>query len=396
MQYVYTVVLNLVILLIAFSTVVQYNISTVREVSTTVPIRSNSHNSSRAQKSKSFVESLNGENDVIVIPSTKDIQGEDVDTVEDVAAYCRVSTMSEQQVESYELQKAYYEEMVERHPNWNLIDIYPDEGISATSMRQRKNFLRMIEDCKKGEISMIVTKSVSRFARNVVDAISTIRMLRNLHRPVAVYFETEHINTLAPGADAQLSLLASFAESESLNKSLSMKWAIRSRFAHGIPRIVDTYGLTRVHNTFSFDLTRSIEPHVVRWIYYAFTKGMTLSAIQKRLYTHHIRSPSGKEWWSKSSLVYILSNEKYVGNVLMQKTVRVDMFLHRSVKNTGQERQFFRKNYASPLVPYDVWLKAQLILGNGNLKDYLSEEYVTIFGSDSLEMRYLQFPPQIH
>lgn len=394
MQCVYTVVLNLVILLIAFGTVVPYNIGTVREVSTTVPIRSNPH-STRAQKSKSFVESLNGENDVIVIPSTKDIQGEDVDTIEDVAAYCRVSTMSEQQVESYELQKAYYEEMVERHPNWNLIDIYPDEGISATSMKQRKNFLRMIEDCKKGKISMIVTKSVSRFARNVVDAISTIRMLRNLHRPVAVYFETEHINTLAPGADAQLSLLASFAESESLNKSLSMKWAIRSRFAHGIPRIVDTYGLTRVHNNFSFDLTRSIEPHVVRWIYYAFTKGMTLSAIQKRLHTHHIRSPSGKEWWSKSSLVYILSNEKYVGNVLMQKTVRVDMFLHRSVKNTGQERQFFRKNYASPLIPYDVWLKAQLILGNGNLKDYLSEEYVTVFGDDSLEMRYLQFPPQI-
>lgn len=394
MQYVSTVVLNLVILRIDISTVVPYNIGTVREVSTTVPIRSNPH-STRAQKSKSFVESLNGENDVIVIPSTKDIQGEDVDTIEDVAAYCRVSTMSEQQVESYELQKAYYEEMVERHPNWNLIDIYPDEGISATSMKQRKNFLRMIEDCKKGKISMIVTKSVSRFARNVVDAISTIRMLRNLHRPVAVYFETEHINTLAPGADAQLSLLASFAESESLNKSLSMKWAIRSRFAHGIPRIVDTYGLTRVHNNFSFDLTRSIEPHVVRWIYYAFTKGMTLSAIQKRLHTHHIRSPSGKEWWSKSSLVYILSNEKYVGNVLMQKTVRVDMFLHRSVKNTGQERQFFRKNYASPLIPYDVWLKAQLILGNGNLKDYLSEEYVTVFGDDSLEMRYLQFPPQI-
>ena len=395
MQYVSTVVLNLVILRIDISTVVPYNIGTVREVSTTVPIRSNPH-STRAQKSKSFVESLNGENDVIVIPSTKDIQGEDVDTIEDVAAYCRVSTMSEQQVESYELQKAYYEEMVERHPNWNLIDIYPDEGISATSMKQRKNFLRMIEDCKKGKISMIVTKSVSRFARNVVDAISTIRMLRNLHRPVAVYFETEHINTLAPGADAQLSLLASFAESESLNKSLSMKWAIRSRFAHGIPRIVDTYGLTRVHNNFSFDLTRSIEPHVVRWIYYAFTKGMTLSAIQKRLHTHHIRSPSGKEWWSKSSLVYILSNEKYVGNVLMQKTVRVDMFLHRSVKNTGQERQFFRKNYASPLIPYDVWLEAQLILGNGNLKDYLSEEYVTLFGDDSLEMRYLQFPPQIH
>ena len=192
MQYVSTVVLNLVILRIDISTVVPYNIGTVREVSTTVPIRSNPH-STRAQKSKSFVESLNGENDVIVIPSTKDIQGEDVDTIEDVAAYCRVSTMSEQQVESYELQKAYYEEMVERHPNWNLIDIYPDEGISATSMKQRKNFLRMIEDCKKGKISMIVTKSVSRFARNVVDAISTIRMLRNLHRPVAVSVSYTHL-----------------------------------------------------------------------------------------------------------------------------------------------------------------------------------------------------------
>ena len=106
----------------------------------------------------------------------------------------------------------------------------------------------MIEDCKQGKLTLIVTKSISRFARNVVDAISTVRMLRNLPQPVAVLFETEQINTMRPGADSMLSLLASFAESESLIKSTSMKWAIRNRFKHGIPRIVDTYGFERERN----------------------------------------------------------------------------------------------------------------------------------------------------
>ena len=145
----------------------------------------------RARKSKAFVEAYkNSEADVEVIPSYSDT-GDDLEKEELVAAYCRVSTMSEQQVESYELQKIYYEEFVSRRPNWTLVGIYPDEGISATSMRNRKKFNEMIQDCKDAKITLIITKSVARFARNVVDAISTVRMLRNLPVPVAVYADVQ-------------------------------------------------------------------------------------------------------------------------------------------------------------------------------------------------------------
>lgn len=136
------------------------------------------------------------------------------------------------------------------------MDIYADEGISATSMRRRKDFIRLVEDCKQGKVNRIITKSVSRFARNVVDCVSIVRMLRALPKPVGVYFETEHIDTLTPESDAQLSLLASFAESESLNKSTSIRWAIRGRFARGIPRIVDLYGFEREGTELHVNLPR--------------------------------------------------------------------------------------------------------------------------------------------
>lgn len=285
----------------------------------------------RARKSKAFVEAYkNSEADVEVIPSYSDT-GDDLEKEELVAAYCRVSTMSEQQVESYELQKIYYEEFVSRRPNWTLVGIYPDEGISATSMRNRKKFNEMIQDCKDAKITLIITKSVARFARNVVDAISTVRMLRNLPVPVAVYFETEHINSMAPGADAQLSLLASFAESESLNKSLSMKWAIRSRFAHGIPRLVDTYGLIREGTHLCFDLN-NMSTQVVRWMYFRVYRHGSVKKVLDTLNKHHIPSPMNKDHWCMTSVLYILTNEKYCGDVLMQKTIRKDMFLHRSIE----------------------------------------------------------------
>lgn len=349
---------------------------------------------SRTQKSKKFIDEFNADTDVEIIPSSKDIHGENEEKEEYVGAYCRVSTMSEQQVESYELQKAYYEELVTKRPNWTLVDVYPDEGISATSMKNRKSFNRMIEDCKAGKVSLIITKSVSRFARNVVDAISMIRMLRNLNPPVAVYFETEHIITTAPGADAQLSLLASFAESESLNKSTSMKWAIRNRFAHGIPRIVDTYAFKRVGHQLLVD-NNDIRVQVVRWMFYSYVhRGKSIKWLQMTLHKRKIPSPKGNEWWSRATIAYILSNEKYVGNALMQKTVRVDMFLHRSVKNTGQERQYLRRNYCEPLIDADTFLKAQILLGNGNLEQILSDDTIIVDTDSEVTetLKYILFP----
>lgn len=336
-------------------------------------------NSSREQKSRAFRDAYSqGADDVEVVPSNRDLYGEDDDQDEMVGAYCRVSTMSEAQVESYELQKAYYEDMVARRPNWTLVGIYPDEGISATSMRNRKNFLRMIEDCKEGKISLIVTKSVSRFARNVVDGISVIRMLRNLPNPVAVYFETEHILTTAPGADAQLSLLASFAETESLNRSLSMKWAIRNRFAHGIPRIVDLYAFHRdKHELMPYDEDQ-LEYKTVQWMYQAVINGLSISRIRQVLHLHRIPSPTGKEWWPYHTILYVLTNEKYAGKVLMQKTVRVDMFLHKSVKNTGQERQYWKHHHHQAIVSIEDWVKVQKILTNDDFSVYLTGEWVNM------------------
>lgn len=348
----------------------------------------------RAERSKAFVEAYKKNENVEVIPSTQDICGDDAAEKEElVGAYCRVSTMNEAQVESYELQKAYYEEMVERHPNWTLVGIYPDEGISATSMRNRKNFLRMIEDCKQGNLTLIVTKSVSRFARNVVDGISVVRMLRNLSPPVAVYFETEHIITTAPGADAQLSLLASFAESESLTKSVSMKWAIRNRFARGIPKLTDLYGFERHgHMLYPCDDNRSIEGNVVQWIYYAFLRGRSIQDISERLHRHKIPSPRGREWWSYASVLYVLTNEKYAGSVLMQKTVRVDMFLHKSVKNTGQERQYRVQEHHQAIIPIDTWEAVQARLTKSDIRTHITDVYIKLPHDTSTRFFAIQIP----
>lgn len=347
----------------------------------------------RAQRGRKFVEAYqNNEVEVEVIPSNTDIYGEDsAGRQELVGAYCRVSTMSDEQVESYELQKAYYEEMVLRQPSWTLVGIYPDEGISGTSMKKRRNFLRMIEDCKSEKITLIVTKSISRFARNVVDAISTVRMLRNLPQPVAVWFETEQINTMRPGADSMLSLLASFAESESLIKSTSMKWAIRNRFKHGIPRIVDTYGFLRSQTELVPNEEGPIpEACVVKSMYASLLEGKTLSEIQRYLHENNIPSPRGQEWWSIATILYVLSNEKYAGDVLMQKTVCIDMFSHKSVKNRGHERQYRIQEHHTPIIPKDEWIRAQRLLNVTDLSLFLVGEPDFIgFGDEKMSFTML-------
>ena len=150
-----------------------------------------------------------------------------------VCAYCRVSTDNIEQTSSFELQKIYYEEYISKHENWKMVNIYADEGISATSIKHRLGFQNMIRDCKLGKIDLIVTKSVSRFSRNVVDCIETVRTLKGLPHPVRVYFETENIDTADSSSDVMLNLLAIFAQEESHTKSEIMQWSIEQRFARG-------------------------------------------------------------------------------------------------------------------------------------------------------------------
>ena len=282
-----------------------------------------------------------------IIPRDKEIEERQKSQIQKVGPYCRVSTLSEQQETSYEQQRLHYTEYVERHPGWELVDIYADHGISATSTKRRKAFNRLIEDCKSGAVPYIITKQVSRFARNTADCVRICRELKKLDPPVAVYFETEGLNTLSPNSELYLTFMAALAQGESDAKSLSMKWAIRSRFERKIPRITRLYGFDRHKLDSAVALEpngiRNALPHNkdienVRMMYRWLLEGCNLSEIQNRLYTMKIPSPEGHPKWSTSSIRYVLSNEKYCGDIIMQKTFIEDVLDHKAVKNIGQER----------------------------------------------------------
>lgn len=171
--------------------------------------------------------------EIVVIKAVEPITIRDTRTHLKVCAYCRVSTGNIEQTSSFELQNNYYRDYIEKHENWTNVGIYADEGISATSMKHRDGFKRMIEDARRGKIDLIVTKSVSRFARNVVDCIDTIRMLKSLTPPVRVYFESEGIDTADSSSDVMLNILAIFAQEESHKKSESLNWSVDNRYAVG-------------------------------------------------------------------------------------------------------------------------------------------------------------------
>ena len=271
-----------------------------------------------------------------------------------VAAYCRVSTLSDKQAESYEIQKQHYYEYIGKHPNWDLVEVYADEGISATSVKRRKDFNRMIDDCIAGKIDMIITKSVSRFARNVVDCIKYARMLRSLPSPVAVYFETENINTISQSGELLLTVLAAFAQDESVNKSISVSWGIRQRFAKGIPKLVKPYGYRRDKEQERLELVPD-EAEVVRRIFDMYLVGMTPYQIAKKLTREGIKSPKGKHRWNVSSVAYILGNDRYCGDIIMQKSVGVDIFSHKRVRNLGQAQRYRIRNVHDPLITKEEW-----------------------------------------
>ena len=274
-----------------------------------------------------------------------------------VAPYCRVSTMSEMQAESFEIQQQYYNEYIAKHPNWTLVRIYADEGISATSVKNRKDFNNMIEDCKAGKIDLIVTKSVSRFARNVVDCIKYARDLRALSPPVGIYFETENINTLSQNGELLLTVLAAFAQDESVNKSISVAWGIRQRFAKGIPKLVKPYGYQNIDGKLVVD---EEEAGVVIRIFAFYLGGKTPYEIAKILTDEGIPTPTGKKpYWTVSSVTYILGNDRYCGDVIMQKSLCVDLFAHKRVRTLGQVERYRMRDVHPPLISKEEWREAK-------------------------------------
>ena len=235
-----------------------------------------------------------------------------------VAAYCRVSTDDEEQLTSYDAQKAYYTDKIMKNPDWTMAGIFADEGITGTSAQKRPEFLKMIRMCRKKKIDLILVKSISRFARNTVDCLNYIRALKNLG--IAVIFEKENINTMDSDSEMIITMMGAFAQAESESISQNVRWGKRQAMREG--RVNFQY-----KSFYGYERGEDGEPkiipgeaEVVRRIYDSFLAGQSLRMIQEWLENEKIPSIQGRENWSIHTIQGILKNEKYCGDVLMQKT----------------------------------------------------------------------------
>lgn len=297
-----------------------------------------------------------------VIPAKKQPDFYD-DEPKRVAVYVRVSTDNIQQTSSYELQKNYYEDIVRRNPNWTLVEIYADEGISGTSLNKRDAFNRMINDCMAGKIDMIITKSVSRFARNIVDCVSIVRQLK-AHRPnsIGVFFETEHIFTLKDNSEMSLSFTATMAQEESHVKSSIMNASIEMRFSHGIvltPVLLGYDHDEEKHLTINKD-----EAKIVQLIFYLYMGGSTCQEVADILTELGCETKKGNTIWSAGSILQILRNERYCGDVLTRKTFTPSYLDHKSRRNHGDHTQYRWKDRHDPIISRDDFIAVQHLINN--------------------------------
>jgi len=279
-----------------------------------------------------------------------------------VAVYVRVSTDNIQQTSSYELQKNYYEDMVQRHENWTLVEIYADEGISGTSLNKRDAFNRMIADCKAGKIDMIITKSVSRFARNIVDCVTIVRMLNSQRPPVGVFFETEHIFTLKDNSEMSLNFTATMAQEESHVKSSIMNASIEMRFSHGI--LLTPVLLGYDHDEDKHLVINEEEAKIVRLIFFLYLFGYTCQEIADTLTELGCETKRGNNTWNAGSILQILRNERYCGDVLTRKTYTPSYLDHKSRKNQGDRTQHRWKDRHEPIISRDDYIAVQHLINN--------------------------------
>lgn len=298
-----------------------------------------------------------------------------------VAVYARVSTDDPRQTSSYELQKNHYQDVVNKNPNWMLVEIYADEGISGTSLQHRDAFKKMIEDCEAGKIDLIITKSVSRFARNVVDCIRYVRELSSLRPPVGVFFETEHLNTLDPKSEMILSFMSTLAQEESHTKSEIMNSSIEMRFRRGIFLTPPLLGYDQDENG---DLV--INPHeakIVQLIFYMYLNGSSTQQIADSLTELGCKTKKKNDVWSSSTILQILQNERHCGDVLARKTWTPNYLDHKSRKNNQDRNQYRKVGHHEAIISRDDFIAVQKLITNakyGN-KEILPELHVIQEGS---------------
>ena len=300
-------------------------------------------------------------------PAKKAIDYYDNNTPQRVGIYVRVSTDDVRQTTSFELQKQYYEEFVQKHPNWTLIKIYPDEGISGTSLRHRDQFNQMISDSRAGKLDLIITKSVSRFARNVVDCIGLTRDLAELKPPVGVFFESEAIFSLNDDSQMALSFVATMAEEESHTRSRSMETSLRMRLDHGIPLTPKLLGY--MHDEDGNLIINPEEAPTVKLAFYMYLYGYSTQQIADTFNELQRKSYLGNVKWTSSGIVQILRNERHCGDVITRKTFTPNYRDHKSVRNRGERPQSTYRKHHEGIVSRDDFIAVQRMLDNAKYRN---------------------------
>ena len=294
-----------------------------------------------------------------------------------VAAYCRVSTDSEEQINSYKNQLAYYTEKISSKSEWKFAGIYADEGITGTSMKHREDFKRMLRACREGRIDLILCKSVSRFGRNSVDVLRTIRALRE--RGIGVMFEKEAVDTRTMNSELILAFHSAFSQSESESISGNVRWGLRKAYENGTIQIgPNLYGFRREKD--GPVLIDEEKAAVIRQIAQWFLDGDSLHTIADKLAQRQIPSPKGKETWSTATLRSLLTNEKYKGDALLQKTYRPSLFSDRAVQNDGDLPKYYVEGVLPRILEPEMFDHIQEELAKRSAKRPTSEKAKTPFG----------------
>ena len=294
-----------------------------------------------------------------------------------VCAYCRVSTDMEEQRTSYLSQINHYSEFIQKNKEWEFAGVYADEGITGTQIKKRDEFIRMIDDCKSGLIDIIIAKSISRFARNTVDTLNTVRMLRNLD--IDVYFEKENIHTLNMDSEMFLTLYSAFAQAESESTSMNVKLGYKAKMKRGEPcGTIACYGFDWNKNTKEMSINEK-EAQVIKKIFKLYLNGNGSTVIARKLTEEDIQAPGGGKIWHPGSIKDILRNVKYVGDLCGQRFFVEDPISHKLLKNRGQKPMYYASGHHKAIIDKETFDKVQEIYNSRSIKVKNGKQYCEKF-----------------
>ena len=298
---------------------------------------------------------------VMVIPAKRQVgntaRQQDAKPKLRVAAYCRVSTDSDEQATSYDAQVEHYTELIQKNPEWEFAGIYADDGISGTNAKKREDFNRMIDDCEAGNIDMIITKSISRFARNTLDCLKYIRKLKEKNIPI--FFEKESINIMDAKGEVLITIMDSLAQQESQSLSQNVKLGLQLRYQSGQVQVNHNHFLGYTKDADGNLIIDPEQAEVVKRIYREYLEGYSMDRIAKGLEADGILTGAGKTKWWTSTINKILRNEKYIGDALLQKTYTTDFLNKTRVKNNGIVPQYYVEGNHEAIIPKDIFLRVQ-------------------------------------